>query len=57
MGQQLFIDNHNVPPTDLTLDILSVILSLAANVERITYEAELAGTDVQIMGLKKLGRA
>ncbi|MEW8290628.1 MAG: DUF692 family multinuclear iron-containing protein [Candidatus Thiodiazotropha endolucinida] len=50
-GREFFIDNHDVPPTADCLDILAAFLNRAPEVQWVTYEAELAATDVQIAGL------
>lgn len=55
-GSELLIDNHNVPPPASVIDLLGALVSGGAPIERITYESELAPTNVQFAGLKKLGR-
>lgn len=51
---ELLIDNHNVPPGREVLAWLTELLASAPNLERITYEAELAPTDTQLTGMRKL---
>jgi uncharacterized protein (UPF0276 family) len=52
----LWIDNHNVVPTDNVFSLLARLTEAGAAITHITYEAELASTEVQIAGLKRLGR-
>lgn len=53
-GQSLWLDDHNVPPSRPCLELLAELRREAPNLRRITYEAELASTEVMLSGLHAL---
>jgi uncharacterized protein (UPF0276 family) len=55
-GRRFLLDNHNVPPLPECLALLAETLQRAPALEWVTYEAELASTDVQQAGLEAIER-
>lgn len=49
------LDNHTILPSDEALCCLDQILQ-KAELQRVTYEAETAAMDIQLAGLRKVGR-
>jgi sugar phosphate isomerase/epimerase len=56
-GRPLVIDNHNVPPLKGCLEVLRIVKERSPGLGWVTYEAELASTEVQHRGLDAIERA
>jgi uncharacterized protein (UPF0276 family) len=56
-GHPFLIDNHTVPPLPACVELLAETVRRAPDLEWVTYEAELAATDVQHAGLDALERS
>lgn len=55
-GRRFLLDNHNVPPLEECVDLLAEATRRAPDMQWVTYEAELASTDVQHAGLDAIER-
>lgn len=53
-GTRFLIDNHNVPPLPACVELLAEAVRRSPSIGWVTYEAELAPTDVQHAGLDAL---
>lgn len=56
-SSKFYIDNHDVAPRLECVDLLMAFLERAEGVRHLTYEAELASTDVQVSGFQILTEA
>jgi uncharacterized protein (UPF0276 family) len=55
-GRTLYIDNHKTPPLSACLELLAEVVKRAPGLRWVTYEAEMAPTDVQHVGLDSIER-
>ncbi|WP_257462332.1 multinuclear nonheme iron-dependent oxidase [Archangium lipolyticum] len=55
-GQRFLLDNHNVPPLPECVELLAEAARRSPGMQWVTYEAELASTDVQHAGLDAIAR-
>lgn len=56
-GKHLYLDNHDVVPMAECLALLHHMVERCPNLGWVTYEAEMASTDVQLTGLRLVKRA
>jgi uncharacterized protein (UPF0276 family) len=54
LNRRLLIDNHDITPLPQCFELLAELVRRAAGLRWITYEAELAPTDVQLSGLLRV---